>query len=456
MAELMACTNSLPYFAHLEVSENNGSQIVVSSESVRAWRSLSSILSEPVDARIIARLTAQLHGLFEECAKNELFLKQLVLDNEFIFYCSETDEFKFIYLPFSDIPANTRQQLAFFKSLPDSFGSLDDATRGVLEDWRIKTETLRSFNPSAIQKILKETASDASVVAASAVQVQEDAVADSVTSGLRQEANENSGKIEDAALEEPLETTALENASNGMPEPAKRQDAYVPKHNGMKQPKGRKSISGIGKHSTAEPLTGVLNSPQPDEMLSLVAGEGERMSGEKRHASEQSFAESRVNGHSACPTTVLSAQRPSNTEDLRRIGQSFSNATVVFTPPVQLDAGGGMATRPIVSRPVQQQAMWVVVTRMRTGEQFEVHGDRFVVGKSKYATFQVTSTTTVSRQHAVFGIDENGCWVIDNNSLNGTLVNGVPLVSGRKYQLKDGDTVQMSDEQFLVKIQKAM
>lgn len=92
------------------------------------------------------------------------------------------------------------------------------------------------------------------------------------------------------------------------------------------------------------------------------------------------------------------------------------------------------------------------LTRERTGERFEVRGDRFVVGKSKYSTYQVKDTTTISRSHAVLHCDEGDCWIEDNLSKNGTSVDGERLEPHVRMLLHSGAVVRMSDEDFTFEI----
>lgn len=91
--------------------------------------------------------------------------------------------------------------------------------------------------------------------------------------------------------------------------------------------------------------------------------------------------------------------------------------------------------------------------RQRTSERFVVSGDRFVVGKSKYSSFQVANTTTVSRSHAIFACDSEGCWIYDNDSKNGTFVNGVRLEPHKRRLLRDNDSIRMSDEVFIFSVE---
>lgn len=92
------------------------------------------------------------------------------------------------------------------------------------------------------------------------------------------------------------------------------------------------------------------------------------------------------------------------------------------------------------------------MTRLRTGETFEIRGRHFVVGKSKHSSFQVRNTTTVSRSHAIFCVRDGVCTVMDDSSRNGTFVNGERLEPGVAMELEDGDTVRMSDVDFVFEV----
>ncbi|MEU7768500.1 FHA domain-containing protein [Nocardia sp. NPDC049190] len=53
---------------------------------------------------------------------------------------------------------------------------------------------------------------------------------------------------------------------------------------------------------------------------------------------------------------------------------------------------------------------------------------------------------TVSRHHAIVGMDENGrVWIQDSNSSNGTRVNGEELAPGEQRTLRPGDSVELGE-----------
>lgn len=95
------------------------------------------------------------------------------------------------------------------------------------------------------------------------------------------------------------------------------------------------------------------------------------------------------------------------------------------------------------------------LTRIATGERFEVRGRRFVVGKSKHSSFMVKGSTTVSRSHAIFVTGPDTCTIEDDNSRNGTFVNNERIDPGFPVELVGGDTVRMSDENFAFEVQPA-
>lgn len=94
------------------------------------------------------------------------------------------------------------------------------------------------------------------------------------------------------------------------------------------------------------------------------------------------------------------------------------------------------------------QAKGLVVPRggsvtIRTGfyEGFEMPLDRdwFVIGRGRTADM-VVAEATISRAHAAVGFDEEGFYVQDLGSTNGTLVNGARI---ERQSLKQGDEIQI-------------
>lgn len=104
---------------------------------------------------------------------------------------------------------------------------------------------------------------------------------------------------------------------------------------------------------------------------------------------------------------------------------------------------------PVSSVPSAAPQRRYLMTRRSTGEQFELRGQEYVVGKSMYCSFQVRDNMTVSRRHVLFFCESDACWMEDNGSTNGTFLNGRRVAPHARVRLRPGDVVSMSDEDFL-------
>ena len=91
-----------------------------------------------------------------------------------------------------------------------------------------------------------------------------------------------------------------------------------------------------------------------------------------------------------------------------------------------------------------------VIKRVKTNEIITLDRSRFVVGRSEAkADYVISDNRTISRSHAIFIIDNERCYVTDDNSLNKTYVNGHMLVAYERKELKDGDVINIYNEKFV-------
>ena len=75
----------------------------------------------------------------------------------------------------------------------------------------------------------------------------------------------------------------------------------------------------------------------------------------------------------------------------------------------------------------------------RAGESFTVEGDRMSIGRTPDASVFLDDVT-VSRNHALLVRREDGFYIDDLGSLNGTYVNRRRIES---HRLEDGDEIQI-------------
>ena len=92
------------------------------------------------------------------------------------------------------------------------------------------------------------------------------------------------------------------------------------------------------------------------------------------------------------------------------------------------------------------------LTRVDDNEEMDFIGTVFTIGSSaSKADYAVTTNKRVSRNHATVFLNDDDYYIKDN-SKNGTFVNGEKLENERAVMLRDGDTIELADEAFIVHI----
>lgn len=90
----------------------------------------------------------------------------------------------------------------------------------------------------------------------------------------------------------------------------------------------------------------------------------------------------------------------------------------------------------------------------KNGEKIFITKNMFFIGKadkSDIANDYVIKNSAVSRNHAFLQLTENGAAITDNNSSNGTFVNGEKIPALVSRELKIGDVVRLANEEFVFK-----
>ena len=125
-----------------------------------------------------------------------------------------------------------------------------------------------------------------------------------------------------------------------------------------------------------------------------------------------------------------------NAADNNQFAQADEGTTVL----------GGSDEGTTVLSPVENGG---TLTRLSNNETIAINRSGFKVGKSAESDYCISDNTNVSRNHAEFVIRDGATFVVDGNSTNGTLVNGIKMYPGYEKELKDGDTVTFANEQFI-------
>ena len=89
------------------------------------------------------------------------------------------------------------------------------------------------------------------------------------------------------------------------------------------------------------------------------------------------------------------------------------------------------------------------LTRISNNEQIPIAGSEFTIGRDRSKVdYALVGNGSVSRVHARLSVRGNKTYIADNNSANGTYVNGVKLRPGFETELRSGDVVTIAEEKF--------
>ena len=145
----------------------------------------------------------------------------------------------------------------------------------------------------------------------------------------------------------------------------------------------------------------------------------------------------------ANPQVVVQATTPQ--QDL--FGNTSGDTTV-------LGAGGGFdnsMTGMNMATP-SQRLDGGHLERKKNGESIAISKANFSIGKDDlHCDFCIRDNNTISRQHAIISISAGRVYIEDNHSKNGTFLNDIKLISGQRQELRDGDCLKLSNEEFIYK-----
>jgi hypothetical protein len=153
---------------------------------------------------------------------------------------------------------------------------------------------------------------------------------------------------------------------------------------------------------------------------------------------------------------TLEANRVKQVVENARFGDSdarrHSMPTLPVLPKLDVPPTGELATVPY-------RAKLVVIRGLKINAEYPLYPGANYLGRTAERPADIDLTgleapeqVWSSRQHAVVHSDEGVLSVEDLNSLNGTFVNRARLHAGKKYQLKDGDVIQIGTVQLRVTI----
>ena len=93
--------------------------------------------------------------------------------------------------------------------------------------------------------------------------------------------------------------------------------------------------------------------------------------------------------------------------------------------------------------------------RKNTNEIININKDNFRIGRKKeLCDYCIGDNKTISRVHLIFKITDTDFFVFDNDSFNGTKLNGKKIDSMVNTKIVTGDEIRISSERFTVIIEE--
>ncbi len=86
--------------------------------------------------------------------------------------------------------------------------------------------------------------------------------------------------------------------------------------------------------------------------------------------------------------------------------------------------------------------------KIDNGKIIYITKPKFIIGKDSSFSDCCIDNASISRNHASIICEANECYVVDNNSTNGTIVEGVRISPYERVEVFDGSIITFSDETF--------
>jgi predicted component of type VI protein secretion system len=94
----------------------------------------------------------------------------------------------------------------------------------------------------------------------------------------------------------------------------------------------------------------------------------------------------------------------------------------------------------------------VILVRMEDGIQWDIDLGKHMLGRSRFCDIQISDSAAVSRHHAQLTHTNEGVYITDQGSSNGTIVDNVRLMPFQQAALQDGSMIILGNIYFGITI----
>ena len=258
-----------------------------------------------------------------------------------------------------------------------------------------------------------------------------------VKDGENEDVEENKDTEEDKEIQE---QPKIENLFGGAPVPPMDNPfggAPMPE---MGNPFGGAPVPPMGNPFGGSPVPPMGNPfEQAPEDTTADESDEDKEKEDAEETAEQPATDNLIGG----------AQMPSMPE----MGNPFGGAPVPPMPEMNNQFGGAPVPPAAPMGMPFEEGPAPYFIRMRTGERINIDKAEFKIGrKASEVDYAISDNTDISRVHCVIVKDRGVCFISDNNSTNGTYINGQRLNEGEKKFLTNGVVVLLGNEEFVYHI----
>lgn len=101
---------------------------------------------------------------------------------------------------------------------------------------------------------------------------------------------------------------------------------------------------------------------------------------------------------------------------------------------------------------MEEEVTKALLIRNSNEDYFEITEPEIIIGGGALANYRIDDNRKISRRHASIRMECGHYFIRDNNSSNGTYVNGKRLGGEMEEELKDNDIIRLADEEFIFRI----
>ncbi|SHN49005.1 FHA domain-containing protein [Butyrivibrio hungatei DSM 14810] len=143
--------------------------------------------------------------------------------------------------------------------------------------------------------------------------------------------------------------------------------------------------------------------------------------------------------------------KPFNPENIQKTTGNMGKAQDQGTS--LLDSNKDSGTTVLGAAPLPKKVVSGTLIRKRDKKQELIDKENFTIGKdSLHTDFCINDNSAISRTHAVIRVMQDGVYIEDCGSTNGTFVDDKRAIAGQPVKLSDGAIIKLADEEFEYRI----